>query len=230
MRVASFSFEIDPHVVLEIPPGAPLQVIRDAYRQQAKRYHPDTGGTEWTFRLLAQAYEVLCTERVARAAESEAGHNGRAAGTDNGPFGPQSGDQRNGQTDPALVVGIEKLVVRYEAEPLWLVQGASREDQCLSYSLNFKWPDPSNLSSAAELDDAVPILGRLTEVFEVMCLQTKVATSRIRVGEQSFSGWLSYNSVERAATAGRRLLELLDAGGFGVKQWSRDMVIPRTWG
>jgi hypothetical protein len=230
VRVASFSFEIDPHVVLEIPPGAPLQVIRDAYRQQAKRFHPDTGGTDWTFRLLAQAYEVLCTERVARAAESEAGQHGRSAGTDGGPFGPQPASDRPGPTDPALVVGIEKLAVRYEAEPLWLMQGASREEQCLSYSINFKWPDPSNPSAAAGLADVLPLLGRLTEVFEVMCLQTKVATSRIRVGERSFSGWLSYNSVERAATASRRLLELLDAGGFGVKQWNRDMVIPRTWG
>src|SRR3954471_23299646 len=75
--VIEFSFQIDPHVVLGIAPGATLQEIRDAYRQQAKKHHPDTGGAEWTFRVLAQAYEVLSTARVEQASQNES--RGRSA-------------------------------------------------------------------------------------------------------------------------------------------------------
>ncbi len=48
-----FSFEIDPHKVLGVTARATLQEIRDAYKLKAKRYHPDAGGEEWSFRILA---------------------------------------------------------------------------------------------------------------------------------------------------------------------------------
>jgi DnaJ domain len=35
------------------------QIIKNAYRQQAKRYHPDVGGDNASFRLIQQAYEEL---------------------------------------------------------------------------------------------------------------------------------------------------------------------------
>jgi DnaJ domain len=65
--VSLFSFEIDPHKVLGVTASATLQEIRDAYKQKAKRYHPDAGGEEWSFRILVQAYEMLSSARVARA-------------------------------------------------------------------------------------------------------------------------------------------------------------------
>ena len=62
------SFEIDPLKVLGVTADASLEQIRDAYRQKAKRHHPDAGGEEWVFRILSQAYELLCSARVVRAA------------------------------------------------------------------------------------------------------------------------------------------------------------------
>ena len=69
--MALFSFEIDPHKVLGVTAQASLQEIRDAYKQKAKRFHPDGGGEEWAFRILVQAYEMLSSARVARATRVE---------------------------------------------------------------------------------------------------------------------------------------------------------------
>ena len=66
-----FSFELDPLHVLGVSPQATLEEIRAAYREKAKRYHPDKGGEDWTFRILSQAYEMLSTARVAQASHRE---------------------------------------------------------------------------------------------------------------------------------------------------------------
>ena len=48
--VSFFSFELDPLHVLGVSAEATLEEIRAAYREKAKRYHPDKGGEDWTFR------------------------------------------------------------------------------------------------------------------------------------------------------------------------------------
>jgi len=49
------------YVILGIPPDANDEAIRSAYRDLAKRYHPDRAGTPATsrFREIAEAYRVL---------------------------------------------------------------------------------------------------------------------------------------------------------------------------
>jgi hypothetical protein len=69
--LSSFSFEIDPHVVLGVTAEASLEQIREAYRRKSKTYHPDVGGEEWAFRVLVQSYEILSTARVMRATRAE---------------------------------------------------------------------------------------------------------------------------------------------------------------
>ncbi len=55
------SFSLDPRTILGVAPGASLDEIRDAYRAKSKKHHPDLGGDEWAFRMVARAYEVLKT-------------------------------------------------------------------------------------------------------------------------------------------------------------------------
>lgn len=45
--------------VLGVDPGAPAAVIEAAYRAQAKKAHPDTGGSAAAFRELQAAYEEV---------------------------------------------------------------------------------------------------------------------------------------------------------------------------
>lgn len=56
----------DCYKILGVSPGATASEIRRAYRQKAKKLHPDTTGTQETteeFRLLVKAYEILSDTR-----------------------------------------------------------------------------------------------------------------------------------------------------------------------
>lgn len=55
------SFSLNPRTILGVGPDASPDEIRDAYRAKSKKYHPDVGGDEWAFRMVARAYEVLKT-------------------------------------------------------------------------------------------------------------------------------------------------------------------------
>jgi hypothetical protein len=62
------SFSLDPRTVLGVGPAASLEEIHEAYRAKSKKHHPDAGGDEWAFRMVARAYEVLKTTGGAPAA------------------------------------------------------------------------------------------------------------------------------------------------------------------
>jgi len=49
----------DPYVILGIDKTATRDQIDAAYREKAKKYHPDVGGDAWAFRLVQQAYDLL---------------------------------------------------------------------------------------------------------------------------------------------------------------------------
>jgi hypothetical protein len=61
------AFSLDPRTVLEVGPDASLEEIHEAYRAKSKKHHPDRGGDEWAFRMVARAYEVLKTTATVSA-------------------------------------------------------------------------------------------------------------------------------------------------------------------
>ena len=65
------SFQFDPNIILDVPSGASLREIREAYHQKSLKHHPDKGGDEWAFRMVAKAYEILSTARVVDRASDE---------------------------------------------------------------------------------------------------------------------------------------------------------------
>ncbi len=254
----NYRLHIDPSDVLGISREATLQEIREAYRAKAKRYHPDAGGEEWAFRILSQAYEILSTARIARATELEESappRRSRPAPPEPppppprhepppGPFGGEPRFQtrprfdshetvRPGIQEPAIdplqVVDVEKVAIRFEADHVWLITDRNRENRFLSSCLNISWPDPESDRSPTTIHNAEPVLRSLAEVFAALSVQSQAVSSRSAVIDGRFTGWLSFSSDERAHAAFATLRQLLHDVGLVVKQWSRDLVIPRNW-
>lgn len=232
--MSQFSFEIDPLKVLGVPPDASLEQIRDAYRQKAKRYHPDAGGEDWIFRILSQSHEILCSARVIRAAHYAATPD-RAA-----PARPRREPSaetvhpgiQDRDIEPALSVAVEHLCVRYlwdDASLLWLGQAVPENERFLSCSLNLNWPDVARLETGADIPDRPAILASLEEIFDATIIGTPVINSRSRVEDGRFSGWLAYSSFDRSSKALHSLHQSLRQRGLGIRQWSRDLFLPRAW-
>jgi hypothetical protein len=229
------SIQIDPCVVLGVAPAASLEEIRDAYRRKAKQLHPDAGGEEWAFRILVQSYEVLSTARVVRASQAEfrARPPRPQPATSQAGAGPQPHDRtetvrpgvRDAVHDPARVVDVEQLWVRYEVDHLWLLHAGGKEDRYLSCCLNISWPH----SGTGAPPDVEAILAKLSQAFEAVRSRTKVASSWSTSEENRFQGWLSYPSAQLAGTGFTKLHDELKARGFSVHQWTRDLIIPRDW-
>ncbi|MFM7264179.1 MAG: DnaJ domain-containing protein [Cyanobium sp.] len=74
--------------VLGLEPGADADSLKRAFRQQARRWHPDLNGNdpvaEERFKLVNEAYAVLSDPRRRQA--WEAGHDGRDGSGSDDPF------------------------------------------------------------------------------------------------------------------------------------------------
>lgn len=235
------SLEIDPSQVLGVRPGATLEEIRDAYRTKVKRHHPDQGGEDWAFKVLVQAYEMLSTSRVMRAAaQPEPPRRSRPSDPPRPPRSeppPKPKPAPTGETlregvsekgaDPSRVVDVEKLALKHQMDQLWLVTEHANEDRFLSCSLNLSWPSADFKPGPGQVDDRETILRDLQAVFDELADVTSASSAESAVVEGRFSGWLTYPGGDQAGEAFDRLRHRLHKFGLAVHQWSRDVLIPR---
>jgi hypothetical protein len=233
--LSSISFEIDPHAVLGLPADATLEQIREAYRKKSKVLHPDVGGEEWAFRVLVQSYEMLCTARVMRATRVEPARRAPAPAVPQ-PKEPTTESLRGGIHDRdvpvARMVGVEHLCVRYlwdEAAYLWLTEKQSDEERFLSCSLNINWPDQGGDGLLDDDRQAGELVAALADIFDHMIVSTRVISSRSHADEHHFSGWLSYSSFDRSWKALKCLHDAVRSRRMGIRQWSRDLYLPKNW-
>ena len=82
---------------------------------------------------------------------------------------------------------------------------------------------------ADPIPDRAAIIAALGEVFDNMIISTRVVNSRSSIEDDRFSGWLSYSSFDRSSKALQTLHHALRTRGLGLRQWSRDLFLPRAW-
>lgn len=223
-------FQLDPHAILGISQGATPQQIRDAYREKSKKHHPDVGGDEWAFRVVVRAYEILSsTPSSVREAPSYTPPPSAAARPTVKPG--QADRIRPGVQDkvsnPLKVVDVEILWLRYQVADLFELVGSESEDTNLSGTINIVWPSAAHPDAARSAAQDAEVLHALDAVFDDMRVKSRVVSSRCKRESNRFTGWLSYPSGDRAWAAFKILHDLLRARGLAVRQWTRDMVIPR---
>ena len=100
------SFSLDPRTILGVSPTASLDEIHDAFRSKSKKHHPDLGGDEWAFRMVARAYEVLKTTTCMTPAQPWESSNADATTAECPGAGP----------DDFRIIEAELIWVRFESE------------------------------------------------------------------------------------------------------------------
>ena len=215
--------DLDPLTVLGLARGASAQQIRDAYRDKSKKYHPDHGGDEWVFRIVARAYELL------------SGHGSSGSGDIiHVPVkgeAPDTGRVRAGvhdrKIDPTRIVAIETLWVRYEVGDVLALMSGPHSDRDVSGSLRLTWPDPALDLVPPGAKEVAKTLKAVQSAFDEARKKTKPKDSKAQADESHFEGWLSYPSGPLASTAFKVVHAGLLARGLGVRQWTRDLLMTR---
>ena len=78
----------DPHQLLGVKPGATLEELKAAYREQAMKCHPDRGGDPDKFKQISEAYSRLSSGESSSSGFEGSGGGGGFGG---GGFGRQGG-------------------------------------------------------------------------------------------------------------------------------------------
>ena len=208
---------LEPHEVLGVDRGSAAEEVKDAYRRQSMRHHPDMGGDAWAFRIVSQAYEAMMTSFEVAAVKAS-----RMEVDEGGQVRPGVADKGVG---PAKTVAVEVLWVRYEARDLMsLMAERGSEDRNLSGSIQLTWPDPEAVGAMV---DGPSTLAVLSKAVRAAAKRRGVVTSKVEEGSSSLSATLSYASGPVAQKAFHDLHADLKARGLGVRQWSRDLSVAR---
>lgn len=212
--------ELDPHEVLGLSRGCTAEELHDAYRKKSKKHHPDGGGDGWAFRVVVWAHEALNLiverDRIAAMARET----------------PDTGRIRQGvqdkNVDPTRLVQVEVVWMRYEVENIFGIIGErGGEDRNLSGSLVINWPGDDVTRPATNITNAEKILVALNAAFDDLRLRTPTTAANSKIEDGRFFANLGYANGKTASDAFKHLHVNLKARGLGVKQWTRDVSIPR---
>ncbi len=239
----SISFPIEPEEVLGHGPGASLEEIRLAYREKAKRHHPDAGGEGWAFRILTQCYEWLVMQRMShkmreeeareaerRRAPASETPSSRSRAASAPPSDPDDTHARKSTrdhvSDPSRLVDVEVFTIRYElADPTQLLFSRA-EERTLACSLNVTWPGRE--LAGRQGGHALELLPIVQGAFRSLVKKTRAKTSHIHDLRDQFNAWVSYPTATKANEAFEQLRAMLNEHQMGVAQWLRDVIIPKA--
>ncbi len=234
------SFEFEPREILGVSATATLAEVRSAYLERSKKHHPDHGGDDWAFKLVHRAYEILSTDRVMNRAVAEM----RASA----PVVPPSWsaepkprlrdaiDERirkgveDALDDPAKLVDVELYCLRFEVDGSWtMLNPHAAAERNLSCSLNVVWPSNDCDPSKLDPDAIAAIQTDLSEAFAHVENDPRALSARAAVDASSFDGWAGFSTATEAYEAFQTLRRALVERGLGVKQWTREIILPRQW-
>ena len=187
---------MDPHAVLGVEKGATPSEMGAAYRELAKRWHPDHGGGREAERRMAEingAYDLLRAAEWTRLREAR-------------PPAPRPAPARGHWLAPAIrrALGHELLGVLEPREDVWLVTPATT------------WASPQALLAASDhrllwlLDDvvagrvhALPFAAIEAAEHALRRPRRRVATLRIRARDGRRLAFGELRPATAAALAGR---------------------------
>ena len=247
------TFPFDPGSILGVPSGASLREIRDAYHQKSLKHHPDKGGDEWAFRLVAQAYEILSTARVmTRANEDDNRHR---------PV-PEPSTHSHFHFHPARFEQARARPRRRPQElgrgraiaPGGFARGRGKDRQrrvahppvrarLLARLLRHqpRRPQPELLApcglarrrvrrESGNPSDAARTLKKIGEAFKTKGVRKHAVKSQASVEHGRFEGWLTYPTAVLASEALDAFRDALHEAGLVVEKQIREMTIPRPGG
>ena len=216
---------------------ASLQEIRDAYKQKAKRYHPDAGGRGMVVSHpgagLRDAQLGARRPRHARSNPPAATSSRAASQAASGHrVGPCRNSRHRRRTRLVWSASSSSACAISGTTPSISGSPSARpdEDRFLSCNLNLSWPD----QGVAERAETIQRSGG----------DPGDAARRLRPDDHHRRGW-SHRGRARTKTAlpagcpiptstvpgnpSTRCTSCLRARGLGLRQWSRDLFIPRGW-
>jgi hypothetical protein len=231
-----------PEEVLGVPADAPLEALRTAYHEKARRHHPDQQGDAWAFRVVQQAFEVLCRNRVsARVAEEET-RAASPADTHRTPPHPHSNDSPRSQEasavagihdevdHPSKLIDVELLLIRFAIDDPTEYLLTSPEERNLSCSVNLNWPARVDLEATIDTKTAQARLKLLHKLVGKVARATKPQGHVQQHSGSRYMGWLTYPTAQLANHAFRLLHRALREAGLGVAQRTRELIVDRPEG